>query len=71
MAATSSSTAIFSPIFPLTRAASSNATRLIRLARDGQLSMFKHRGFWACMDTQRDLEYLNKLWASGQAPWAV
>jgi glucose-1-phosphate cytidylyltransferase len=44
---------------------------LIQLARDGQLSMFKHRGFWACMDTQRDLEYLNKLWASGQAAWAV
>ena len=44
---------------------------LIRLARDGQLGMFKHRGFWACMDTQRDLEHLNKLWASGQAPWAV
>ena len=41
---------------------------LIRLARDGQLSMFKHRGFWACMDTQRDLEYLNKLWASGRSP---
>jgi glucose-1-phosphate cytidylyltransferase len=44
---------------------------LVRLARDGGLSMYKHRGFWACMDTQRDLEYLNKLWASGQAPWAV
>jgi glucose-1-phosphate cytidylyltransferase len=44
---------------------------LIGLARDGQLSMFKHRGFWACMDTQRDLEHLNKLWTSGQAPWAV
>lgn len=44
---------------------------LIHLARHGQLSMYKHRGFWACMDTQRDLEYLNKLWASGQAAWAV
>lgn len=44
---------------------------LVRLARDGQLSMFKHRAFWACMDTQRDLEFLNKLWSSGQAPWAV
>lgn len=44
---------------------------LIHLALNGQLSMFKHRGFWACMDTQRDLEYLNKLWASGQAPWVV
>lgn len=44
---------------------------LIRLARDGKLDMFRHHGFWACMDTQRDLERLNKLWASGEAPWAV
>jgi len=44
---------------------------LVRLARDGQLSMYKHRGFWACMDTQRDREYLENLWTSGQAPWAV
>jgi glucose-1-phosphate cytidylyltransferase len=44
---------------------------LVRLARDGQLSMYKHRGSWACMDTQRDLEQLNKLWTSGKAFWAV
>ena len=44
---------------------------LVRLARDAQLSVYKHRGFWACMDTQRDREQLEKLWASGQAPWAV
>ncbi len=44
---------------------------LIRLARDGQLGIYKHRGFWACMDTQRDREYLEKLWASGKAPWAI
>jgi glucose-1-phosphate cytidylyltransferase len=44
---------------------------LIKLARDGKLDMYRHRGYWACMDTQRDLEQLNKLWASGQAPWAV
>lgn len=42
---------------------------LVKLARDGQLSVFKHKGFWACMDTQRDREYLDKLWTSGQAPW--
>ena len=44
---------------------------LIRLARDGQLSVFRHRGFWACMDTQRDRDQLNALWDSGKAPWAV
>ena len=44
---------------------------LVRLAADKQLGMFKHRGFWACMDTQRDLDHLNQMWASGDAPWAV
>jgi glucose-1-phosphate cytidylyltransferase len=42
---------------------------LSRLARDGQLTVFQHHKFWACMDTQRDHEYLTKLWESGQAPW--
>lgn len=44
---------------------------LIKLARDGQLSVYRHRGYWACMDTQRDREHLDKLWSSGKAPWAV
>lgn len=44
---------------------------LVKLAQDGGLDMYRHRGYWACMDTQRDLEHLNKLWASGEAPWAV
>ena len=43
---------------------------LVALARDRQLNLFKHRGFWGCMDTQRDRDHLNQLWASGQAPWA-
>ena len=42
---------------------------LVKLAQDGQLNMFKHSGFWQCMDTQRDNDYLNKLWTSGEAPW--
>jgi glucose-1-phosphate cytidylyltransferase len=44
---------------------------LVRLAADGQLSMFKHQGFWQCMDSQRDYEGLNRLWSSGEAPWKV
>lgn len=44
---------------------------LVRIAADRQLAMFKHAGFWACMDTQRDLDYLNREWASGKAPWVV
>lgn len=39
------------------------------LARDGQLMAFRHKGFWQCMDTIRDREYLEDLWASGKAPW--
>jgi len=42
---------------------------LVRLAEDGELAMYRHHGFWACMDTQRDMDHLNSLWNSGQAPW--
>ena len=42
---------------------------LVRLARDGQLNLHKHRGFWACMDTQRDREFLTRLVESGVPPW--
>ena len=44
---------------------------LMKLARDSELSIRKHRGFWYAMDTQRDREHLNKLWDSGNAPWSV
>jgi glucose-1-phosphate cytidylyltransferase len=40
-----------------------------RLAADGQLGVFKHQGFWACMDTYRDMQTLNDQWALGRAPW--
>jgi glucose-1-phosphate cytidylyltransferase len=39
------------------------------LAREGNLSAFQYRGFWQCMDTLRDRNYLEELWASGAAPW--
>lgn len=42
---------------------------LVQLAADGQLSLYKHQGFWHCMDSQRDYESLNKMWQSGEAPW--
>lgn len=44
---------------------------LENLAKGGQLKIFKHGGFWQCMDTYRDMEQLNKLWQQGQAPWEV
>jgi len=42
---------------------------LIRLARDKSLSIFKHSGFWACMDTQRDREELTRMVEAGNTPW--
>lgn len=42
---------------------------LTRLASERQLAVFQHTGFWACMDTHRDRDYLNKLWNTGAAPW--
>lgn len=44
---------------------------LMQLANNGELSIFKHDGFWQCMDTLRDLEYLDGLWASGNPPWVM
>jgi glucose-1-phosphate cytidylyltransferase len=44
---------------------------LVGLARDGQLSAFRHRGFWQPMDTLRDKMYLEKLWNEEQPPWKV
>lgn len=44
-------------------------TPLVELAKEGELNLYKHPGFWACMDTQRDRDYLSQLWNSGQAPW--
>jgi glucose-1-phosphate cytidylyltransferase len=43
---------------------------LQQLAADGELSAFKHSGFWQPMDTLREKIHLEKLWVSGEAPWA-
>lgn len=42
---------------------------LERLASEGQLMSYTHRGFWQCMDNTREKEMLEKLWESGRAPW--
>jgi glucose-1-phosphate cytidylyltransferase len=41
------------------------------LARTGQLSAFRHAGFFHPMDTMRDKIYLEELWSSGRAPWKI
>lgn len=44
---------------------------LVQLSRDGQLMAFEHKGFWQPMDTLREKNLLEELWASGNAPWKV
>ena len=39
------------------------------VAEKGELVAFRHDGFWQCMDTQRDKQKLEELWASDKAPW--
>ena len=41
------------------------------LAKDGQLSVFRHNGFWAAMDTMRDKRELEDLWKHDRAPWKI
>jgi glucose-1-phosphate cytidylyltransferase len=42
-----------------------------KLAEDGELMAFQHNGFWSCMDTLKEKNFLEQLWHSGQAPWKI
>ena len=44
---------------------------LEELAAEGELMVYKHPGRWACMDTIRDMEYLNRLWDNDEAFWKI
>jgi len=44
---------------------------LVEIANDGQLSAFKHHGFWKCMDAMRDKIELNDLWNNDNAKWKI
>ena len=44
---------------------------LPQVAAAGQLSAYRHQGFWQPMDTLRDRNRLEELWAKGQAPWKL
>ena len=39
------------------------------IVKEGEMVGFRHDGFWQCMDTQREMKYLNDLWDKGIAPW--
>ena len=40
-----------------------------QLAKEGQLMSYLHEGFWQCMDSMREKNLLDSLWATGEAPW--
>jgi glucose-1-phosphate cytidylyltransferase len=42
---------------------------LPNLVKENRLFAYRHTGFWQCMDTQRDVDYLNQLVQEGRAPW--
>ncbi|MBW1728782.1 MAG: glucose-1-phosphate cytidylyltransferase [Deltaproteobacteria bacterium] len=44
---------------------------LEELAQRGEVMTYKHKGFWECADTVRDINHLNKLWEKGEAKWKI
>jgi len=44
---------------------------VMRLVQDGQLMGYRHHGFWSCMDTLKEKNMLEEMWAAGSAPWKV
>jgi|TARA_X000001036_G_scaffold406605_1_gene415427 glucose-1-phosphate cytidylyltransferase len=44
---------------------------LEKIAKNNQLSAYKHEGFWHAMDTLRDKNYLEEIWSSNQVPWKI
>lgn len=44
---------------------------LERMAQQGEIAIYRHDGFWACMDTERDMRNLNQLWVENKAFWKV
>jgi glucose-1-phosphate cytidylyltransferase len=42
-----------------------------QLAKQGHMGGYRHYGFWSCMDTMREKDFLEELWRSGKAPWKI
>ena len=47
------------------------STPLMKLADEGSLCAYQHKGFWQAMDTLRDKNHLEELWSTGKPPWKV
>ncbi|HLC94613.1 MAG TPA: sugar phosphate nucleotidyltransferase [Patescibacteria group bacterium] len=58
-------------VFDYLRPGETEHPALRRMAKENQLSLYRHEGFWFCMDTYKEVEDLNKLWNSGAPPWRV
>ena len=58
-------------IFKYLRPKETEHPALLRLAKNKQLSVRKHSGFWFCVDTNKELVDINNMWSSGNAPWKV
>lgn len=58
-------------VFNYLKAGETEHPALQKLAREKQLSLYKHEGFFLAMDTYREVEELNKLWNSGNPSWKV
>jgi len=41
------------------------------LARDGELAVYEHKGFWSAIDTFKDVENMNNMWSKGDIPWKL
>ena len=47
----------------------SEQAQMQQSALNGDMTVYRHEGFWQCMDTGREYELLNRLWKDGTAPW--
>ena len=44
---------------------------LMKIAKDGELAVYEHNGFWKAIDTFKDVETVNKMWDKGDKPWEI
>lgn len=61
---------IFDYLAPCAEGGMFEAEPVDAIVRDRQLHCYRHEGFWQPMDTYQEMQYLNRLWAEGNAPWA-
>lgn len=58
-------------VFNYLRPGETEHPALVRLAKEKELSLYRHNGFWFSVDTHKEYEELNKIWQAGNPPWEV